>query len=74
MHAILAYVITYFGQAKNHVGQVKVIWPGKLVLKLMLVPDKAIPNLYCSVVFHSHLGRSGTSYFKIMPQNNDLLI
>ena len=25
MHAILAYIITYFGQAKNFVGQVKII-------------------------------------------------
>ena len=43
IHAILAYVITYFGQAKNYLGQVKVIKlltrHGKLVLELMLVPS-----------------------------------
>ena len=42
IHDILAYVITYFGQARNYVGQVRIIkllaWHGKLVLKLMLVP------------------------------------
>ena len=43
MYAILAYFITYFGQAKDFVRQVKIIHEllaqhGKLVLKLKLLP------------------------------------
>ena len=41
MYAFQAYVITYFEQVKNYVGQVKIMkfLPGmKLVLEIMLVP------------------------------------
>ena len=38
IHAFLAYVITYFGQAKSYFGQVTTCPAVKLVLKFMLVP------------------------------------
>ena len=46
-----SYVITYFGQAKTFVGQVKIITylPGKLVLKLMLVPESKCTYLYTAM-------------------------